>query len=104
MLFSILFSVTEKEHYEAVVQTAEQFLSPAETAVLKLGLSLRIYSARVEMFSQMAQNKNASHLGCDILLDVGGRFTCSLEDVDRFIDEVLKINLYQRITLKKIQK
>ena len=84
----LLLTETEKEHYEAVLRTVEQFLSPAEIAVLKLGLSLRIYSARIEMFFQMAQNKNASNLGCDVLVDVGGIFTCSLAELDRLTNEV----------------
>lgn len=79
-----LFSGTEKEQYERAVALAAQFLSPTEIAVLKLSLSLRIYSARVEMFSQMAVNK-PSTLDCPNFIDVGGRFTCSLVELTELL-------------------
>lgn len=56
--------------------------------MFKLGLSLRIYSARVEMFSQMAVNKNVLSYGCNNIVDVGGTFTCSLEDIDKLLEQV----------------
>lgn len=68
------------------MELAENYLSKSEIAVFKLGLSLRIYSARVEMFSQMAVNKNISSLACDNIVDIGGTFTCSLEDIDKLLD------------------
>ncbi|KAK2578584.1 hypothetical protein KPH14_012016 [Odynerus spinipes] len=78
---------TEKDHYELILKLAGKYLSPAEIAVLKLGLSLRIYSARVKMFLQMAENKNLSTLGCNNIVDIGGKFTCSMEEIDELITE-----------------
>ncbi|XP_047366597.1 UDP-glucose:glycoprotein glucosyltransferase isoform X4 [Vespa velutina] len=78
---------TEKDHYELILKLAGKYLSPAEIAVLKLGLSLRIYSTRVEMFSQMAENKNISTLECYNVVDIGGKFTCSIEEIDNIIKE-----------------
>ncbi|XP_012274348.1 UDP-glucose:glycoprotein glucosyltransferase isoform X2 [Orussus abietinus] len=80
-------SATERERYNILMEIVSDFLSPAELAVLKLGLSLRIYSARIEMFSQMAQNRNASGLGCNNVFDVGGKFTCSLDELEKLIEE-----------------
>lgn len=91
---TILLTATDRETYNAVIKAAEKFLTPAEIAVLKLGLSLRSYSARVEMFNQMAENKNISNLGCDIVLDIGGRLTCSLKELEDLINEVCPLNLY----------
>lgn len=70
------------------MELAKKYLSKSEIAVFKLGLSLRIYSARVEMFSQMAVNKNVSTYGCNNVVDIGGTFTCSLEDIDKLLEQV----------------
>ena len=56
-------------------------------AVLKLSLSLRIYSARVEMFSQMASNKDLSS-DCVNFVDIGGRYTCALDKIDKLVNMV----------------
>ncbi|XP_034947696.1 UDP-glucose:glycoprotein glucosyltransferase [Chelonus insularis] len=71
--------VTEKEQYDQALELASHFLSPSEIAILKLSLSLRIHSARVEMFSQMAQNK-PDIPSCDNFVDIGGKFSCSIEN------------------------
>lgn len=78
---------TEKNLYELILKLAGRYLSPAEISILKLTLSLRIYSARVEMFSQMAENKNLSTLGCDNVIDIGGKYTCSIEEIDELIEK-----------------
>lgn len=75
------------------MELAKKYLSKSEIAVFKLGLSLRIYSARVEMFSQMAVNKNVSIYGCDNVVDIGGTFTCSLEDIDKLLEQVSSLYL-----------
>ncbi|XP_067203382.1 UDP-glucose:glycoprotein glucosyltransferase isoform X3 [Linepithema humile] len=82
---------TEKENYDTILELASKYLSESEIAVFKLGLSLRVYSARVEMFSQMAVNKNVSSYECDNVVDIGGTFTCALDD----IDELLKQNTWE---------
>ncbi|XP_048265271.1 UDP-glucose:glycoprotein glucosyltransferase isoform X3 [Bombus terrestris] len=82
-----LRNVTEKENYDAVIAFAEKYLSQSEVALMKLGLSLRIYSARVEMFTQMAENKNVSIFDCYNVVDVGGVFTCSLEELEELASQ-----------------
>ncbi|KAK0098278.1 hypothetical protein PV326_009913 [Microctonus aethiopoides] len=77
--------VTDKEKYDNAIELATKFLSPSEIAVLKLSLSLRIYSARVEMFSQMAVNKN-NIPNCNNFVDIGGKFTCSADELDELTD------------------
>ncbi|XP_050455971.1 UDP-glucose:glycoprotein glucosyltransferase isoform X2 [Cataglyphis hispanica] len=84
---SNLVIATEKESYDLILELAKKYLSESEIAVFKLGLSLRIYSARVEMFSQMAVNKNVSSYGCNNIVNIGGTFTCSLQDIDRLLLE-----------------
>lgn len=39
------------------------------------------------MFSQMAVNKNVSLYGCNNVVNIGGIFTCSLQDIDRLLLE-----------------
>ncbi|XP_043524018.1 UDP-glucose:glycoprotein glucosyltransferase isoform X3 [Frieseomelitta varia] len=82
-----LRNVTEKENYDAVIAFAEKYLSQSEVALMKLGLSLRIYSARVEMFTQMAENKNISVFDCYNVVNVGGVFTCSLEELEELASQ-----------------
>ncbi|XP_031847873.1 UDP-glucose-glycoprotein glucosyltransferase [Nomia melanderi] len=85
-------NVTEKENYNSIVEFAEKYLSSSEIALLKLGLSLRIYSARVEMFTQMAENKNISKFGCYNVVDIGGKFTCSAEELDELVNRETWLN------------
>ncbi|XP_011860081.1 PREDICTED: UDP-glucose:glycoprotein glucosyltransferase isoform X1 [Vollenhovia emeryi] len=82
-----LAPATQRESYDMILELAERYLSESEMAVFKLGLSLRIYSARVEMFSQMAVNKNVSSYGCDNVVNIGATFTCSPEDVDKLLEQ-----------------
>ncbi|XP_076640007.1 UDP-glucose-glycoprotein glucosyltransferase [Colletes latitarsis] len=82
----------ERDNYNAIITFAEEYLSPSEVALLKLGLSLRIYSARVEMFTQMAENKNISSLDCYNIVDVGGEFTCSLEELENLVNQETWLN------------
>ncbi|CAG5096209.1 Similar to Uggt: UDP-glucose:glycoprotein glucosyltransferase (Drosophila melanogaster) [Cotesia congregata] len=77
---------TDKEIYNRVVKLAETLVTPTGLPVLKLSLSLRIYSARVEMFSQMAVNKE-NIPDCNNFIDVGGNtFTCSADQVEELIN------------------
>lgn len=85
---SNIFSDRAKDHYDLVISIAEKFLSAAEIGVLKLGMSLRIHSAKVEMFSQMAENKRPSHLACRNFVDVGGKFTCAAEEISKLLNQV----------------
>ncbi|XP_033331398.1 UDP-glucose-glycoprotein glucosyltransferase isoform X1 [Megalopta genalis] len=85
-------NATERDNYNAIIAFAEEFLSLSEVALLKLGLSLRIYSARVEMFTQMAQNKNISKFDCYNVVDIGGRFTCSIEELEELVNQETWLN------------
>ncbi|KYM95086.1 UDP-glucose:glycoprotein glucosyltransferase, partial [Cyphomyrmex costatus] len=79
---------SQQDNYNIILQLAQKYLSQSEIAVFKLGMSLRIYSARVEMFFQMAVNKNVSSYGfCDNFVNIGETFTCSLEDTDKLLEQ-----------------
>lgn len=53
---------------------------------MKLGLSLHIYSPKVEMFGQMAVERNLPK--CPIVADVGGKLTCNVKELNKFIKHV----------------
>ncbi|XP_046423993.1 UDP-glucose:glycoprotein glucosyltransferase isoform X1 [Neodiprion fabricii] len=83
----------ERDAYNVAITATKKFLTPAEIAVLKLGLSLRTYSSRVEMFNQMAENRNISHLGCSVAMDIGGKLTCSLKDLEDLVNKQAEVEI-----------
>lgn len=81
--------INEKEEYDRSLLLAGEFLSSTEISLLKLTLSLRIHSARVEMFSQMAELKkqdvnaiNNNINNCHNFVDINGKFTCNIDEID----------------------
>ena len=94
MMNILQFLVSTKQHYDLLLDIVGKFLSPSEISMLKLGLSLRIYSARVEMFVQMSLNKLSPEINCNNFIDVNGYITCNLEDVDKLISQVSCQNIF----------
>ncbi|KAF5304487.1 hypothetical protein FQA39_LY09683 [Lamprigera yunnana] len=76
----------DKQKYEAVLDQASQFLSQSELSMLKLGLSVHIYSPKIEMFMQIAMEKEFP--SCETIVEVGGLFTCSVNKIEQLITEV----------------
>ncbi|KAJ8685921.1 hypothetical protein QAD02_021714 [Eretmocerus hayati] len=74
-----------KERYDLAVSIAGMFLDTAELALLEWGLSLRIYSTKVEMYRQMARSKMMSRSNCDNFVDTGGEVACSLEELKQHL-------------------
>lgn len=68
------------------MEEASKFISPAELSVLKLGLSLHIYSPKIEMFSQMAAEKGLPL--CSAVVDVGGNLICDIKKAEAMITNV----------------
>lgn len=73
-----LFSESDKVKYDTAISHAATHLSNTQLQLLKLSLSLHIYSPRIEMYSQMATQRN---LPCPITVDVCGEMFCALNDV-----------------------
>ena len=48
------------------------------------------------MFSQMAHNKNGSHLECKAFVDIGGKYICSPDEIESLIDEVQISSIYHQ--------
>ncbi|XP_063978446.1 UDP-glucose:glycoprotein glucosyltransferase isoform X2 [Diachasmimorpha longicaudata] len=80
---------TDKERYDRLINHTSHFLTPTENALLKLSLSLRTYSARIEMFSQMAENRRTDKVEtCNNFVDVHGQLTCNSDDVENLLESV----------------
>uniref|UniRef100_A0A0C9QWY6 UGGT1_0 protein n=2 Tax=Fopius arisanus TaxID=64838 RepID=A0A0C9QWY6_9HYME len=77
---------TDKETYDRLINITSNFLTSAENALLKLSLSLRTYSARIEMFSQMGENRKTESVGdCTNFVDVNGELTCDFNNVEKLL-------------------
>ncbi|XP_075236839.1 UDP-glucose-glycoprotein glucosyltransferase isoform X2 [Lycorma delicatula] len=77
---------TEKAMYDKVIHEAGALLTPAQISVLKLALSLRVYSPRIEMYNQMASQRGVS---CPIAVDIANQLICVSQKVESAIDKAL---------------
>lgn len=76
----------DKERYETILEHAAKLITQSQLSVLKLGLSLHIYSPKVEMFGQIAAARDLP--GCPIVADVGGKLTCDMTEMKEYITKV----------------
>ncbi|OQR76661.1 UDP-glucose:glycoprotein glucosyltransferase-like, partial [Tropilaelaps mercedesae] len=77
---------TEKAQYESIVKLASRQLSEGRLALFKLSLALRAHSPAVETYQQIARDKSLPD--CEFVLEFpGSQLTCSLDEVDRFIEK-----------------
>lgn len=74
----------DKNKYNLLLKHAEALLAPMQLSVLKLSLSLHIYSPKVQMFGQIANEKHLPDCAC--IADVGGKMTCDINQLSKFID------------------
>lgn len=110
LYYLILFAGTSRDHYSLAISISEKFLSTAQIALMKLALSLRIYSAKVDMFTQMAEMKDDLDVNCVNFVEVGGKFTCSSDELPELLNQVsyrtyaifLCIYIYKVLTLEKL--
>jgi UDP-glucose:glycoprotein glucosyltransferase len=78
---------SERAKYDSALDTVGHLITPAQVSVLKLALSLHIYSPKIEMYSQMAIERQVSALSCPVVADVAGKLTCCVEEMKKFITE-----------------
>lgn len=76
---------TEKDKYEVCMKEAAKLLSPVYMNLLKLSLSLHLYSPRVEMYSQMASERNVL---CNPSVDIAGLSVCSIAELDAVLSDL----------------
>lgn len=75
------------------MEHASKLITPSELSVLKLGLSLHIYSPKVQMFWQIASERQLPHK-CDVVADIGGTLTCNIDSISRLIENVSTLLSY----------
>ncbi|XP_019756037.2 UDP-glucose:glycoprotein glucosyltransferase [Dendroctonus ponderosae] len=75
----------ERKRYNVLLEHAARLLSPSQLAVLKLSLSLHIYSPKVQMFQQISTELSLPK--CQCVADVGGQFSCDLKEIEKLIEQ-----------------
>ncbi|XP_071549472.1 UDP-glucose:glycoprotein glucosyltransferase 1 isoform X4 [Panulirus ornatus] len=79
---------SDKEIFEETLSAAGQFLSPSQLALLKLSLSLRAYSPRIEMYHQIGLDRDLpSSDKCGAAVDVNGKLTCDIEEMRQLVQK-----------------
>ncbi|XP_018331345.1 UDP-glucose:glycoprotein glucosyltransferase isoform X2 [Agrilus planipennis] len=76
----------EKQQYDKVTEIISKLVSSSQEMLLKFGLSLHIYSPKVEMFDQIAKEQDLP--SCPIVVDVAGKFLCNLDEIERRIEDL----------------
>ncbi|XP_042221378.1 UDP-glucose:glycoprotein glucosyltransferase 1-like isoform X2 [Homarus americanus] len=79
---------SDKEIFAETLSVAGQFLSASQLRILKLSLSLRAYSPKIEMFSQIARDRGLpSPENCGAAVDVNGEVTCDIETMRQLVEK-----------------
>nr|CAD7409331.1 unnamed protein product [Timema cristinae] len=74
----------DKARYERVLAAVSGVLTSTQLSVLKLALSLHIYSPKVEMYAQMARERGVL---CPVAVDLAGRLTCDLTELKSLLTQ-----------------
>lgn len=82
--------------YHAALEEARKLLTPAQISLLKLALSLHIYSPRIEMYHQMATQRGVS---CPTSVDIAGKLICTSHQLESSINSALvRLNFIEFFT------
>lgn len=76
----------DQERYRVMLKHASKLITPAQMSVLKLALSLHIYSPKVQMFGQIAQERKLPE--CTAVADIGGQLTCDVVQMTEILKRV----------------
>lgn len=88
---------TDKAMYDRAIAEASKLVSPAQLSLLRLAVSLHIYSPRVEMYNQMAVERG---IKCPAAVDVNGHIVCAPDKLQDTVKQVLvSLILYRIICL-----
>lgn len=90
----------DRKRYEVLLKHAAQLLTPSQLSVLKLSLSLHIYSPKVQMFQQIASEQNLPT--CQCVVDVGGQVSCDLNEIRSLIEKVWLFHVDNYTVLDKV--
>jgi len=70
---------THEKEYELAVKNAVTVLSVSRSDLLKLALSLRLYSPRIQVFQQIAEGFDDNIKKCPAFVEVNGKQTCQAD-------------------------
>ncbi|XP_076033465.1 UDP-glucose-glycoprotein glucosyltransferase isoform X2 [Oratosquilla oratoria] len=76
----------DRERLDVGLSEASQFLSLSQISLLKLSLSMRVMSPKIEMFRQVAFTRGLPE-DCEAVVDVNGKLTCSVEELAKLIEK-----------------
>lgn len=85
------FSVKDKEWYDTILSHVRKITSPAQESMLKLALSMRVYSPRVAMFSQIAHERGVDVSKCVAAVDLQGTLVCDPSQIESKVIKILAI-------------
>uniref|UniRef100_UPI00398E35CF UDP-glucose:glycoprotein glucosyltransferase 1 isoform X2 n=1 Tax=Pristiophorus japonicus TaxID=55135 RepID=UPI00398E35CF len=80
---------TDISNYYYILQKAGEFLTPVQVNLLKFALSLRAYSATVQMFQQIAAEEPPPE-DCSAFINVHGEKTCSPDRLEVLLQSALE--------------
>jgi UDP-glucose:glycoprotein glucosyltransferase len=92
-----VFSVNEKDWYNILQERVSPLVSTAQVSILKLALSMRVYSPRIEMYSQMAHERGVGNSKCpNAAADVGGKLVCNHRELEAMVIYKIIILLFSK--------
>ena len=82
-VFGDPFHCSDREFYDKCVSFASRFLTASQAALMKLSLSLRTHSPRIEMFQQIAKDRGVEGARCDggYVVEFRGKLHCDVDKV-----------------------
>ncbi|XP_068608113.1 UDP-glucose:glycoprotein glucosyltransferase 1 [Brachionichthys hirsutus] len=76
---------TDRAYYDLIVKKAGALISSVQVNMLKFALSLRVYSATVHSFQQIASNESPP-AGCPAFFSVHGEMTCDAASLSALLE------------------
>uniref|UniRef100_A0A914YQY2 UDP-glucose:glycoprotein glucosyltransferase n=1 Tax=Panagrolaimus superbus TaxID=310955 RepID=A0A914YQY2_9BILA len=73
---------TQENEYEISVQQAVKIISAARADLLKLALSMRLYSPKVLVFQQLTESFDKNIQSCKAFVDISGIQTCAPDEIE----------------------
>lgn len=71
-----------------MLAVASRFLLPSQLRILKLSLSVRAHSPKVEMFRQIVIDRGLPSVEeCGAVVDIQGQLTCDPKELGRLVEE-----------------
>ena len=70
-----------------MMSLTSNFISESQKDLLKFALSLRVYSAKIAMFHQIASNVMLQlQENCPSFVEIHGKFSCDIDEIMKLVD------------------